>query len=304
MADSTGRSELLLRRLAHVLAPLVRLLLRHGVDHGRAAAMLKRVYLEEALRELAPPTGGAAPTLTALSLLTGLQRRDVKALLATREQPLPPRASAPSLPMQVLARWASDPAFADAGGVPLPLPMRSPDPAQPTFERLAETVSKDIHAPAVLAELVRLGLVTDDGGSAQLLSEGFVPTREFDQLLGALSRNGRDHLEAAVANVLAGDGRFLEYGLVADELRPASAEALHALARKLWRQAYKRTVMAASEHVERDRALGFGPDAPEMRVRFGVYFYSEPVGAPPPPLAAGPGPADDPTSSPSPKDPP
>lgn len=298
MPDGTDRGELLLRRLAHLLAPLVRLLLRHGVDHGRAAAMLKRVYLEEALRELAPAPGAPPPTFTALSLLTGLQRRDVKALLASREQPLPPKATAPSLPMQVLARWASDPAFADADGQPLSLPMRSPDPAQPTFERLAETVSKDIHAPAMLAELVRLGLARDEGSAAVLLSEGFVPTREFDALLGVLARNGRDHLEAAVANVLAGDTRFLEYGLVADELRPESAEALHQLARKLWRQAYKRSVMAATEHVERDRARGFGPDAPETRIRFGVYFYSEPVA--PPPLTAPPPspPADDDPSPP------
>ena len=95
-------------------------------------------------------------------------------------------------------------------------------------------------------------------------------------MLDAMTRNTADHLSAAVANVIEAEPRFLEYSLVADELRPESVEALHALARRQWRHDYKKAVLAATERVERDKALGFG-DVPEMRVRYGVYFYAEPV---------------------------
>ncbi|MCU0951280.1 MAG: DUF6502 family protein [Burkholderiaceae bacterium] len=281
-----------LQQAMHLLAPVVRLLLAHGVDHPRLAAALKRVFVDEARADLA--RRGQNDTHTAVSLLTGLQRRDVRALVDEHAPPLPRKATAPTLPMQAVARWASEAQYLDEEGRPRALPMRSADADEPTFERLADEISKDVHAPALLEELLRLGLArVDERGRARLVSESFVPTGDFSQLLGALARGGHDHLAAAVSNVVEREQRFLDYSLFADELRPESAEALQALARRLWRSAYKRSVVAATELIERDKARGFTPDAPEMRVRFGVYFYSEPrhaePTAPPPPRA----PADD-----------
>jgi hypothetical protein len=60
------------------------------------------------------------------------------------------------------------------------------------------------------------------------------------------------------------------------ETTPDSAEELHVLAKKLWSSAYKRAVQSATELVERDVGRGFTVEQPETRVRFGVYFYSEP----------------------------
>jgi hypothetical protein len=263
-----------LARALVLLAPVVRLLVRSGVDHTRLSAALKRVFIDEARTEL--DRRGQKPTHTAVSLLTGLQRKDVRRLVeAAPDEPVG-KAAVPTLPMQVVARWAADPRFTDDEGAPRLLPMRSADDAVPTFESLVRGTSKDMHAPAMLDELVRLGLARVDDGQARLLSEAFVPTREFSQMLDALARNGRDHLSAAVTNVLAEQPAFLEYSLVADELRPESVEALHALARRQWRASYKKAVMAASERIDRDRALGFA-DAPEMRLRYGVYFFAEPV---------------------------
>lgn len=276
-----------LARALVLLAPVVRLLVRSGVDHTRLAAALKRVFIDEARTEL--DRRGQKPTHTAVSLLTGLQRKDVRRLVeAAPDEPVG-KAAVPTLPMQVVARWAADPRFTDDEGTPRALPMRSADDAAPTFEGLVRGISKDVHAPAMLDELVRLGLARVDDGHARLLSEAFVPTREFSQMLDALARNGRDHLAAAVTNVLAEQPAFLEYSLVADELRPESVEALHALARRQWRASYKKAVMAASERIEADRRTGFA-DAPEMRLRYGVYFYAEPV---PRDAAAGPLPPPD-----------
>lgn len=268
--------EELLQHTTQLLAPLVQLLVRHGVDHPRFAAALKRAFIDAALAELAQ-AGNAAPTHTAVSLKSGLQRRDVKALRATEGSRWPAKALSPTLAMQAVARWANDPHYADEAGRPLPLPLRRDDPALPSFEGLARSLSKDIHPMALRDELERLQLLRDDAGLLTLLQHDFVPMRDTSQRMGAMARNTHDHLAAAVANLLEGRSRFLEYSLVADELRPEGAEALHALARKLWSQAYKRSVVAATEQVAHDKALGFGAEAPNTRVRFGVYFYSEPL---------------------------
>lgn len=286
-SPSTIPDEVLQQAL-HLLAPVVRLLLAHGVDHPRLAAALKRVFVDQARGDLEQRAQKA--TYTAISLLTGLQRRDVRALVDDSAPALPRKATSPTLPMQVVARWASEVQYLDDEGRPRALPMRAADADEPTFERLADEISKDVHAPALLDELVRLGLaLVDERGRARLVSESFVPTGDFSQLLGALARGGHDHLAASVANVIEREQRFLDYSLFADELRPESADELQALAKKLWRNAYKRSVVAATELIERDKTRGFTPDAPEMRVRFGVYFYAEPktsepkAPAPPPP---------------------
>lgn len=290
MADESTPAipDEVLQQALHLLAPVVRLLLSHGVDHPRLAAALKRVFVDEARADLQRRDQKA--TYTAISLLTGLQRRDVRTLVDETAPALPRKATSPTLPMQAVARWASEAQYLDEEGRPRALAMRSANADEPTFERLADEISKDVHPPALLDELVRLGLaLVDDRGRARLVSESFVPSGDFTQLLGALARGGHDHLAASVANVIEREQRFLDYSLFADELRPESAEALQALAKKLWRSAYKRSVVAATELIERDKAQGFTPEAPEMRVRFGVYFYSEPKAPPAPPRA----PADD-----------
>lgn len=281
-SGSSGTPDRVLRQATALLEPLVRLLMHHGIDHPRFAAALKRTFIDVALAERAR-LGDIEPTHTAISLLTGLQRRDVKALREDQAQVLPRKALSPTLPMQAVTRWSSDPFFTDAQGRPLPLPLRSPVGDEPSFERLTDSLSKDIHPTALRDELLRLGLVRDDAGLMTLLQPEFVPLRDRLQLLGAMSRNTHDHLAAAVANLMAGEQRFLEYSLVADELRPESAEALHSLARAQWAQAYKKVALSASEHVKSDLAKGFDAQAPETRVRFGVFFYSEPVDRPPTP---------------------
>ena len=274
-----GVPEAVLLQATALLAPLVRLLMHHGIDHPRFAAALKRTFVDVALAERARQ-GDAEPTHTAVSLLTGLQRRDVKALREAEETALPRKALSPTLPMQAVTRWASDPFFTDAQGRPLSLPLRSADDGEPSFERLTDSLSKDIHPTALRDELLRLGVVRDDAGLMTLLQPEFVPMRDQVQLLGAMSRNTHDHLAAAVANLMTGEQRFLEYSLVADELSPESAEALHRLARTQWAQAYRRMAQAAGEHVKRDLAAGFSAEVPETRVRFGVFFYAEPVDRP------------------------
>lgn len=283
--DPDAAKQLVLQRAVAIVGPLIRLMLRYGVDHPSLSSAMKKAFVQHAL-ELLHERGQNA-THTALSLLTGLQRPDVKQLLAQAPSALPPRATAPSLPMQALARWTSDPRYTDGEGDPLTLPLRSSDPDIATFEELAAAVSKSVHATSLIDELVRLGLARFDGRTVRLLQTSFVPEQRFAEVLDVVAGSTRDHLAAAVTNLLSGESRFLEYSLMADELRPDSADKLHALVRKLGKTAYTRALNAANELIEQDRALGFSPEAPDTRIRFGLYFFAEPTSAPASAPAAG-----------------
>jgi hypothetical protein len=87
--------------------------------------------------------------------------------------------------------------------------------------------------------------------------------------------NAADHLAAAAHN-LRGDGdKFLEQSVFASGLSPRSTLALGTLARKLWRAAFQQMVREATPRFQRDSSEQQG----SMRMRFGVYFYAEPLKA-------------------------
>jgi Family of unknown function (DUF6502) len=270
---SSDLAERLIYRALTVIAPLVRLLVAYGVTYPRFAAALKRVFFDAAAQELAE--SGRKQTDSAISLLSGLQRRDTRILGRENPQGLPAKSERVSLAQQVVLRWSSLPEYVDADDNPFELPFSSDHPDTPSFTRLAQSVSRDVHPAAVLDELQRLGLAHFDGSIVRRVADLFVPT-QFDELTKLMAGSTHDHLAAAVANIRGREPKFLEYSLFSDELRPASVEELHALTRAQTKVLLKRARAAAIEKTNRDRALGFD-DQPEMRMRIGVYFYAEPM---------------------------
>jgi hypothetical protein len=264
---------LLLRAATRLMAPLARLLVANGVTYTMFAAAMKRVFLAAAEREL--QSEGKRITDSALSLLSGVHRKDVRVL--TADEPPPPRAV--TIASQVTTAWTSEPEYLDAQGNPLPLPMRAADPSAASFERLAQSISKDFHARSVLDELVRLGVAEERDGTSRLLrNEGFLPVRDLDQIARQLAANVGDHLSAAAANFDAArrgeKPPYLEYALWADELSAKSAAELQQFAQQQWLGALRSVRNEAQARSERDRSV----NAAEAlhRFRFGVYIYHEP----------------------------
>jgi hypothetical protein len=265
-----------------VLAPLVRLLIANGVAYPQFVQSLKQVFLDAAREELA--AAGKRATDSAVSLLSGLHRKDVRTMSRGDDERVErrPRKSL-SIAAEVFARWANDPQWLDAGGEPLSLPIRAPA-GEPSFESLAASISKDFHARSVLEELVRLGVANVVGERVRVNASSFIPQDSFAEMAYFLSHNVGSHLAAAAANLRGnrGEPAFLENSLAADQLSEESVASLHALARSQWNRTFRQMFSAASERFEADRT---GRDEPRMRIRFGTYFYAEPD-APAPAAAA------------------
>lgn len=263
---SSNRSALALAAVLHAFRPLARFLLRHGVAYPAFAAALKRVFLEAAREELA--RSGKKQTDSAVSLLSGVHRRDVRELSA-----LPPEAQeddAPkSLATQLVARWLSDPAYLDDDGMPLPLPRYG---EAPSFDALAAAVSSDIRARSLLAELERLGIAQHTDSLVQLLAPGFVPRQDFEHTLALMRENLHDHAAAATLNADGGHN-YLEQSVFVDEITAESAQHLHAAAARVWRQALRTLMREAQERFDHDRRHAEPADRVH-RARFGAYFYA------------------------------
>lgn len=265
-AEPTGmRARLALRAALTLLLPLARWLVHNGVGYSSFAPALKPVFVAAARQELAG--SGGKLTDSALSVLSGVHRRDIREMGGAGD--LPARPKAPSVASQLFTRWFADARLRDKADRPMPLPKTGD---AMSFDALARQVSSDVHPRTLLAEMQRLGLVAVDGETVHLQAQAFVPQQGFDEMVELFAANAADHLAAAAHNLRNEGDKFLEQSVFASGLSPRSTQALAVLARKLWRSAFQQMVREATPRYQQDSREQTG----SMRMRFGVYFYAEP----------------------------
>ncbi len=272
---SPNQADTLLEESVALLAPLVRLLVEHGVTYPQFVGALKTSFLRAAHAEL--ESGSKRVTDSAVSLLSGIHRKDVRALTADGLLKARTFDRMQSLPDEVFTRWTNDPNYLDEDGLPKVLPIRGRTPDETSFEQLAQSISRDFHPRSVLDELVRLGLADVQAETVRLRAGTYVPREDVALTLGYVRTNLADHIAAAAANLraveLGSSGPFLEQSLYADELSDESVRELQRLARRIWESALRRMFALANE---RSRIDEHGPPGSQaMRMRFGAYFYSE-----------------------------
>ncbi len=262
-------TEKLLDTAARVLAPLVRLMITRGVTFQMASELLKRVYVRAAQKHF---VGDDEATGTQLSLLTGLNRKEIRRLTADdvqETQAFPMLSYAAS----VYFAWKTEGRWCNPDGTPKPLPRRATTEL-PCFDELVRSVTTDHRPSAILDELTRLGYIEfDEERNLVLQPRPFLPSRELEDRLISLGESTVDHLNAAVTNILVEKPNFfLDRFIFADELSEASAEELHQNAKAQWKIVQEDTVRRATKLEARDVEQ---QQPTKTRIRVGMYFYTE-----------------------------
>lgn len=269
--EAGGPPSALLRALRRLLGPLVRLLLAHQVTYPVLTQLLKRIYIEEADRAFAIP--GKPQTISRLTLLTGIHRKDVKRIQAEPSEP----GESPghvSLGAQLVLRWTAEPQYRGPDGEPVALPRAAGDLAGPSFESLVESVSKDIRPRAILDEWLRLGIATvDEEDRVHLRTGAFVPSSGFDEKAHFFGRNLHDHMATSAHNLTSGgEGEaapMLERSVYYARLRPESVAELESLATEAGMEALQKINQRALVLQRADD----GDAEADRRMNFGVYFH-------------------------------
>ena len=252
--------------LQRLLLPLARLCLANGLTFPAVEEMLKQAFVSEAdaLQPDAPEYG----KVSRISTTTGISRREVTHLIRCEAAD---RTTKPPLASQLFARWSTDPALRDGNGTTCTLNRQGP---APSFEALAQSITRDVHPRSMLDELLRLGLARfdEDSDVVSLVPGEFVPQGDFRQMLGFLGDNVGDHLQAAVDNVIRGTGQHVEQAVFADELSAESLATLHPLVMAQWQTLRDAMVPTIGALIEADRLAGRPQD---QRVRIGLYTFTE-----------------------------
>ena len=227
--ESACQDTVLVRMLNRLLSPLARICLAKGVTFAQVEELLKNAFVREA--DALEPGAPAYGAVSRISTATGLTRREVTRLIKSEA---PVRSSKPPVSTEIFARWTTDPLYQDPAGAPCALKRQGP---APSFETLAQSITRDVHPRSMLDELVRLELASLDKelDRVTLTRHEFVPRGESRQILDLLGDNVGDHLEAAVTNVLDDGTRHHEQAVFADELSTESIRSLHGLVVDRWK---------------------------------------------------------------------
>ena len=265
--------------LSRVLRPLVRMFIRCGITFPALCGLLRELYVNVAEYDFALPA--KEQTDSRVSLLTGIHRKEV-ARLRGAGAPVSVIPTSMSRTSRILARWLSADEFTDDKGQPLALVRTGEDAANPSFEMLVASVTRDVRPRAVLDEWIDRAIVAIDSDDRVVLTEAaFVPAGGSDQQLYYFGRNLHDHVAAAVANVLGESPRFMERAVHYDGLSRTVAEHLEARSRDIAMDALKLANKEANAACAADGPdLGIDPDK-SWRWNFGVYVYREDASAQP-----------------------
>jgi hypothetical protein len=194
MTESMHRA--LSAAVLQLLRPLVKVLLRHGMAYGTFAELARKAYVEEGFAHTGE--AGKRATVSSVSALTGLTRKETKRL---REMdPLEDDASAQrySRAIRVISGWTSDPRFQVPGVGPAVLPLEG----EGSFAALVKDYSGDIPPAAMLSVLESSGTITVGPQGVVLQARAYIPAATPLEKLGIL---GTD-----VAELIATIGHNLE----------------------------------------------------------------------------------------------
>jgi hypothetical protein len=152
--------------ITQALDRLAAILLRTGLDSPAAEQLLRRAFVRVAARKLT--ADGSASTQSQIASISGVSRREVRALLGKSGE-LENRIPRPTSKLAKLVDgWLSDPRFASRKGIPRALSIRGP---KSEFGALVRKYGRDITKKTLRVHLLMLGLVKERQGKLLLVRD-------------------------------------------------------------------------------------------------------------------------------------
>jgi len=154
-----------------LLRPLVRLLIRHGMALGEFAELARKAYVEEGFAEIA--ASGKRPTVSSVSALTGLTRKETKRLRESDVIGDDTATNRYSRAIRVVSGWLTDPLFQNESGEPAIVPFEG---GEGSFANLVKQYSGDIPPAAMLSVLESSNTLRAVDKGVELLTRAYVPS--------------------------------------------------------------------------------------------------------------------------------
>jgi len=172
------------------LRPIIKIMLRNGVDVSQFTSLARAVYVSVAQDEefALKATNGTNRKIThsRIAMLTGINRKEVKQLIDSGMST--PRRTTENRAVRVLTGWVENERYHDSQGEPKPLPYAKQTELA-SFEELVNEYSADTTVRVILDELVHVGSVRmDEDGTVYLIEKGYIPIANHEEMIGVGTR--------------------------------------------------------------------------------------------------------------------
>jgi len=196
---------------AHLLVPLVRILLRNGISFRDFAEVTKSVFARVCAKEFAMPD--RRMTKSRIAIMTGLTRKEVAEILDSEDHTARVLQSNFHRIARVLNGWHNDQDFLGPYGMPRELFFDSDPTGAATFSDLVRRYSGDMPARAVLDEVLHSGAATRAGekGAIRAVTRAYVPKGTAPEALEAFARGVRRYAETVDFNLNTTEPTFKRF---------------------------------------------------------------------------------------------
>lgn len=270
MTDQTA-TTLMMRK---ILRPLVRLLLRNGVAFADFSNVARRTFVEVASEDFDIP--GRKQSVSRVSVLTGINRKEVKRLLEepagqSKDRKENNRAA------RVVGGWMRDKEFHNTEEKPQDLSWGSGGVTEGSFEALVKRYSGDMTARAILDELARVGAVSlnENKDTVSLVARGYVPASSGEELLRLSGDSIYDLLSTIDHNFLTEDTTRFQLKVDYDNVPANGVELFRSLSKEKATEllTYLNQFLSTQDRTINPAVEGEG----RYRTGLGIYYFEEPI---------------------------
>ncbi|MGB5439051.1 MAG: DUF6502 family protein [Gammaproteobacteria bacterium] len=266
---NTKPERVLASSVRRLLRPLVRILVRNGYAYGALAEQIRRVYVEVAYDEFPPE--GKKQTVSRVSGLTGLTRKEVKRLLESNDAVGEGGQDRYNRAVRVVSGWVGDKRFHDTSGKPAVLPVEG---KRKSFTLLVKEYSGDIPTMAMLDMLVDAGSVRKLDGKVRLVRHAYIPGGDSIDKIRILGSDVAELIDTIDHNLTAADAELLFQRKVAyDNIDPLAVAKLRKVS---FKKAQLLLEQLNTEFAKHD--LAEESDVKGKYVSLGIYYHEHDSG--------------------------
>jgi hypothetical protein len=249
-----------------LLYPLVRILLRNGIAYGSFAELVKKTFVDVAFHEHTPV--GKKQTISRVSAITGLTRKEVKRLLELRSPDDSANQERFNRGVRVISGWVNDARFHNDAGKPADLSLEGD---RSSFAMLVKEYSGDIPTKAMLAMLEEAGSVRRVKDKVRLVRQAFVSGSDPIEKIHILGTDVSELITTINHNLTADqDDLWFQRKVAYDNVDAAAVARLKELSFK--------KAQALLEQMDRQYASHELPDSDDGDGRYislGIYYYEQ-----------------------------